>query len=119
MNVFTQPKNSIPMKLPDNIEGLIKAQNNLDSTAFTAFFTAEATVSDEGSSYSGRDEIRQWIQQATEKYHMHLKPINFKQTGSMSELTVEVSGTFPGSPAILNYHLELDGTLIRSLRISG
>ncbi|SOD90430.1 nuclear transport factor 2 family protein [Spirosoma fluviale] len=107
------------MKLPDNIQGLIKAQNELDSTAFAAFFTAEATVSDEGSSYSGRDEIKQWIQQATEKYHMQLKPIDFNQTGSIAELTVDVSGTFPGSPAVMHYHLELDGSLIRSLRISG
>ncbi|GAB4027448.1 nuclear transport factor 2 family protein [Spirosoma koreense] len=107
------------MQLPDNLEGLIEAQNNVNSTAFAAFFTAEATVSDEGSAYSGRDEIKQWIHQATEKYHMQLKPIDFNQTGSMAELTVEVSGTFDGSPALMHYHLELDDTLIRSLRITG
>ncbi|WP_461131854.1 nuclear transport factor 2 family protein [Spirosoma aerophilum] len=107
------------MKLPDNIQGLVRAQNDLDSPAFAAFFTAEATVSDEGASYSGRDEIQQWILQATEKYHTQLKPVDFSQTGSTAELTVEVSGTFPGSPAIMHYHLELDGPLICSLRISG
>lgn len=107
------------MKLPDNIEGLIKAQNELDSTAFAAYFTTVATVSDEGSSYSGKDEIKQWIQQATEKYQMQLTPLDFQQTGSKAELTVEVSGTFPGSPAVMYYHLELDGPFIRSLRISG
>ncbi|WP_262712006.1 hypothetical protein [Dyadobacter flavalbus] len=42
------------MKLPDNMEGQIKAQNNLDSSAFAAYFTEQATVSDEGSSYTGR-----------------------------------------------------------------
>src|SRR6478609_1715483 len=107
------------MKLPGNLEGLVKAQNDLDSTAFAAYFTEKATVSDEGSSYSGRDEIKQWIQQATEKYHMQLKPIDFTQNGSKGELTVEVTGAFEGSPAVMQYHLELDGTFIRSLRISG
>ncbi|RYC70483.1 nuclear transport factor 2 family protein [Spirosoma sordidisoli] len=107
------------MNLPDNIAGLIKAQNDLNSTAFAGFFTAEAQVSDEGSSYSGRDEIKQWIQQASEKYQMQLKPLDYTQNGPAAELTVEVSGTFPGSPAVLQYHLELDGPLIRSLRISG
>ncbi|GAB3041699.1 nuclear transport factor 2 family protein [Spirosoma pulveris] len=107
------------MKLPDNIDGLIKAQNNLDSIAFVSYFTDAATVSDEGSSYSGRDEIRQWIQQATEKYRMQLRPIDYNQAGAAAKLTVEVSGTFPGSPAVLQYHLELDGPFIRSLRISG
>ena len=48
------------MKLPDNIKGLIKARNELDSTAFAAYFTTQATVSNEGSSYLGRDEIKQW-----------------------------------------------------------
>ncbi|CCH02203.1 hypothetical protein FAES_4203 [Fibrella aestuarina BUZ 2] len=107
------------MKLPDNIEGLVKAQNDLDSTAFAAHFTTAATVSDEGSSYAGSAEIKQWIEGATQKYRMQLKPLDFEQTGSTAELTVEVSGTFPGSPAVLHYHLELDGPLIRSLRISG
>jgi len=107
------------MKLPNNIEGLIKAQNDLDSTTFAAFFTANATVSDEGSSYSGRDEIKDWIQKATEKYNMQLKPIDFNQTGSKGTLSVEVTGTFPGSPAVMQYHLELDGTSISSLKITG
>lgn len=107
------------MKLPANIEGLIKAQNDSNSPAFAEYFTDKATVSDEGSFYSGRDEIKQWIQQATQKYQMQLKPVDFNQTGSTAELTVEVSGTFPGSPIVMHYHLELDGPLIRSLRISG
>jgi len=106
------------MKLPENIEGLIKAQNELDSTAFASYFTEYATVSDEGSSYSGRGEIEQWIRGATEKYNMQTTPIDFNQTGSKGKLTVKVSGTFPGSPAVMNYHLELDGSSISSLKIT-
>ncbi len=106
------------MKLPENIAGFIKAQNELDSTAFANYFTVQATVFDEGSSYSGREEIKQWIQAAIEKYNMQLTPIDFTQTGSKGKLTVEVSGTFPGSPAVMNYHLELDGPSINSLKIT-
>lgn len=107
------------MKLPGNIEGLIKAQNDRNSTAFAAYFKEKATVSDEGLSYSGRDEIQRWIRQATEKYQMHLKPIDFNHDGPLAKLTVEVTGTFDGSPAMMQYHLELDGAFISSLRISG
>lgn len=107
------------MKLPENIEGFIKAQNDLNSTAFANYFTEQATVSDEGSSYSGRAEIKEWIQEATEKYNMQLTPLDFSQTGSKGKLTVEVTGTFPGSPAVMHYHLELDGSSIRSLKITG
>ncbi len=106
------------MKLPENIEGFIKAQNELDSIAFANYFKEHATVSDEGSSYSGREEIKQWIQAATEKYNMQLTPIDFTQTGSKGKLAVAVSGTFPGSPAVMNYHLELDGFSIDSLKIT-
>jgi len=54
------------MKLPENIEALVKAQNDSDSTTFAEHFTADATVFDEGSSYSGRNQIKNWIQQTTE-----------------------------------------------------
>ncbi len=107
------------MKLPGTIESLIKAQNELDSTAFAAHFTEEATVSDEGSVYAGRTEIKQWIQQATQKYQMQLQPLDYNQTGTVADLTVEVTGTFDGSPAVLHYHLDLAGPFIRSLRITG
>ncbi|MCF0064433.1 nuclear transport factor 2 family protein [Dyadobacter chenwenxiniae] len=106
------------MKLPNNIEGLIKAQNDLDTTTFATYFTEHATVSDEGSSYSGREEIKGWIQEATEKYNMQLTPIDFHQNDTKGKLTVEVSGTFPGSPAVMNYHLELEDVLISSLKIT-
>ena len=106
------------MKLPEHIAGFIKAQNDTDSTAFANYFTAHATVSDEGSSYSGREEIKAWIQEASEKYAMQLTPIDFTQTGSKAKLAVEVSGTFPGSPAVMHYHLELDGASISSLEIT-
>lgn len=107
------------MKLPNNIEGLIQAQNNSDSATFATYFTENATVSDEGSTYSGREAIEQWIQQAMQKYTMQLTPVNFNQSGTSGILTVEVTGSFPGSPAIMQYHLALDGALIRSLKITG
>ncbi|MCE7065111.1 nuclear transport factor 2 family protein [Dyadobacter sp. CY326] len=106
------------MKLPSNIERLIKAQNDKNSTTFAEHFTADATVADEGSSYSGRDEIRDWNEQTTKKYQMQLKPIDFTRTGAKGTLAVEVTGTFPGSPAVMQYHLELNDTRISSLRIT-
>lgn len=107
------------MKLPENIAGLIKAQNEADSIAFADYFTEHATVFDEGSSYTGREEIKHWIQEATEKYNMQTKIIDFKQTGTKGTLTVEASGTFPGSPAVMHYYLDMENALISSLKITG
>ncbi|MDF7815859.1 nuclear transport factor 2 family protein [Hymenobacter sp. YC55] len=107
------------MQLPATIEGFVQAQNEGDSTGFAHYFTADATVSDEGHTYAGRAAIRDWIQQATDKYHMHTNPVAYQQAGASAILTAEVTGTFPGSPAVLQYHLELDEALISSLRITG
>ena len=107
------------MKLPENIAGFIKAQNDADSTAFAGFFTEHATVFDEGSSYTGREEIKHWIQEATEKYNMQVTPVDFTQNGTKGTLSVETSGTFPGSPAVMQYHLDMENALISSLKITG
>lgn len=107
------------MKLPENIDGLVKAQNDADSTAFASFFTEHATVFDEGSSYTGREEIKHWIQEATEKYNMQVVPVDFMQNGTKGTLSVETSGTFPGSPAVMQYHLVMENGLISSLKITG
>ncbi|WP_229214382.1 hypothetical protein [Dyadobacter flavalbus] len=50
---------------------------------------------------------------------MQLKPVDFTQTGQTAKLKAEVTGTFEGSPAIMQYYLEPNHTFIRALRISG
>jgi len=107
------------MELPENIAGFIKAQNEADSTAFASYFTEHATVFDEGSSYLGKEEIKQWIKEATEKYNMQVIPVDFTQAGTKGTLTVETSGTFPGSPAVMHYHINMENALISSLKITG
>ncbi|TLV00398.1 nuclear transport factor 2 family protein [Dyadobacter luticola] len=107
------------MQLPENIAGLIQAQNEADSTAFANYFTEHATVFDEGASYTGRGEIKQWIEEATEKYNMQAKALDFMQTGAKGILTVEARGTFPGSPGVMHYHLDFENALISSLKITG
>jgi hypothetical protein len=48
-----------------------------------------------------------------------MKPLNFEEDGIQVLLTAEVSGTFPGSPAILSFHIGLKNGLINSLEIKG
>ncbi|KQS32913.1 nuclear transport factor 2 family protein [Dyadobacter sp. Leaf189] len=107
------------MKLPENIEGLIKAQNESDSTTFANYFTENAIVHDEGATHTGKGEIKQWIEEAVEKYKMQSKIIDFTQTDSKGSLIVEASGDFPGRPGVMHYHIEFDGELISSLKITG
>lgn len=107
------------MYLNKIVTSLIAAQNNHDSQGYAACFTATAIVHDEGKVYSGKAAIQQWIGDSNQQYQAVMKPLNYEETDGEHLLTAEVSGNFPGSPAILHFHLDLDGDLIRSLKITG
>lgn len=107
------------MNLPKVITDLIKAQDNYDSVAYANCFSETAVVFDEGKTHKGRTEIQNWITNANEKYNIVKKPLEYKKFDTESVLTAEVSGTFDGSPVVLNYHFELKDGLIHSLKVTG
>lgn len=107
------------MNVPNIVSDLIKAQNMHDSAAYTNCFSAKATVADEGKLYHGKAEIQRWIETANENYKTVMKPIDYKESEMQSVLKAEISGSFPGSPVVLNYHLELVDGMVKSLKIKG
>ena len=107
------------MKLPKLVLRFVETQNNQDSKAYADCFTESAIVHDEGKTHTGKEEIRQWIEEANEKYQSSMEPLKYEESGSNGTLTAEVSGTFPGSPIILQFHLGLKDDLIDSLKVTG
>ncbi|MDQ0066027.1 nuclear transport factor 2 family protein [Chryseobacterium lathyri] len=107
------------MNLPKIITDLIKAQDDFDSVAYANCFSDTAVVFDEGKRYNGRKEIEHWIADANERYKSVMKPVGYEENGTESILKAEVSGTFPGSPIVLSYQLQIDDELIQSLKITG
>ncbi|KQR72446.1 nuclear transport factor 2 family protein [Pedobacter sp. Leaf176] len=107
------------MNLPKLITNLIEAQNNHDGASYALLFSDTAVVFDEGQTQTGRTAIQKWIEKSNEEYQTVLKPIGYKEDENSSVLTAEISGTFPGSPAILNFNLVLHDGLIQSLKITG
>lgn len=105
------------MHLPNVITELIKAQDNFDSLAYASCFSETAIVVDEGNTYKGRTEIRNWIDSANQQYRTIMKPLEFSETENI--LKAEISGDFPGSPAVLSYHFRFTDALIQSLKITG
>ena len=105
------------MKLPLVIADLIAAQDKYDSKAFSETFSDDAIVHDEGKTYRGRTEIRQWNETTNAKYKTKYEPLEVKSDGDKISLTAKISGTFDGSPAIIKYHFETKEGKIRSLRI--
>lgn len=105
------------MNLPNIITALVNAQNQYDSHSYAKCFTDNAVVFDEGKTYNGKTEIENWISKANNEYKTIMKPLNYDEKENI--LSAEISGTFPGSPAILKYHFELNNELIQSLKITG
>jgi hypothetical protein len=107
------------MNLPKVVANLVKAQNDFDSTAYAYCFSETAVVFDEGKNHTGRKEIEHWIADANKRYQAVMKPLGFEEKGASSFLKAEVTGTFPGSPIVMTYHLQIADDLIHSLKITG
>ncbi len=80
-------------------------------------FTEDAVVKDEGQTYSGRAEIKEWKAHASEKYQYTTEPLSLDQEDRKTVVTSRLTGGFPGSPVNLRFFFELDGEKIKSLEI--
>lgn len=107
------------MELPKLVARFVETQNKQDSEAYVECFTDSAIVHDEGKTNNGKTEIRQWIEHANGQYQSSMIPLKYEQSGPNGVLTAEVSGTFPGSPIVLEFHLGLKGDLIDTLKVTG
>ena len=110
MQNLTQPE------LPSPISGFFRAHNTGQTDDFTTLFTEDAVVSDEEQAHRG-PAIKEWIDKAIAKYKPQAEVTNLSQTGDKTTVTAQVSGTFPGSPAQLNYEFTLRGDKIATLNI--
>ena len=106
------------MNLPKVISDLVAAQNNFDSAAYAKCFSESAVVRDEGKTYNGRKEIKEWIADSNERYNATIKPVAFEEHETESIFKAETSGNFPGSPIVLNYHLLVKDGLIHTLKFT-
>ena len=107
------------MKLPKVIDDLILAQNNFDSAAYANCFSETGEMLEEGKIYKGRVAVQQLIEETNEKYRSVMKPLAYTENGATSVLAAEVSGTFPGSPLVLNFHFNIVDGQIHHLKVTG
>ena len=103
--------------LPPIIQQYVSASNAHDVKAILSCFSDTATVQDESKTRRGMKEIESWIVETIEKYKFHFKPLNLKPDSSSPKVTIEVSGTFDGSPITLDYYFDLHNDRIQSLKI--
>jgi ketosteroid isomerase-like protein len=105
------------MNLPLVIQRYIDASNAHDVKAIVDCFAADAVVCDENATRHGKIDIGRWATETIEKYKFHFKSLSADERGAETILSVEVSGSFPGSPITLDYHFTIANDKIQSLII--
>lgn len=108
--------NTIHPALPPLLTRFVDSMNAHDSTAFIPCFAPDAVVEDEGRTHRGTQEIRTWIEESFKTARPVLEVTGVATTETSAVITGPVSGTFPGSPIVLNFHLTLAGDKITALK---
>lgn len=99
------------------IAGYLDDLSTRETESLMRRFTPEAVVVDEGETYRGTDEIRQWIGKTQAAFEFTLEPLLAEQQGDEMILTCRTTGTFPGSPIDLRHFITLEGDRISALTI--
>jgi hypothetical protein len=107
----------MPINLPPIIQKYIDASNAHDVKSILARFADDAVVHDENATHRGKIDIERWITTTIEKYKFQFNPLSSQQRDNETVVSVEVSGTFPGSPISLDYHFTIANDKIASLTI--
>ena len=105
------------MNLHQPIETYFDADRRRDREALTAAFAADATVTDEGRTYEGRQAIGAWWAETKARYQPVIEPLEASASDGGSVVRARVSGDFPGSPAVLRFAFRLADEKITALEI--
>lgn len=108
----------MPLELHPAIAAYFNASNAHDPKTLLAAFAPDAVVVDEQTERRGHEAIRQWEQEAHDKYHPLAEPRAVVDTGGEVVVTARVSGDFPGSPLDLAYTFRLVDGLVARLEIA-
>lgn len=97
-------------------EQFIESMNSYQSEPFLTCFADDAIVEDEAKTHRGQVAIKTWIEEAFTNYQPVLKVETVVSNSKETVIIGPVSGTFPGSPITLCYHLTISKDTIMHLR---
>lgn len=99
--------------LPPAIDKFIATNNAHDADALLAVFAPDATVADDGKTYSTEADIRAWIQSHLIDPNITITPKSY----DAGRLVASGDGDFPGGPLDFAFDFELEDDTITSLSI--
>ena len=114
----TTPTTIDPAQLPDLITDYLRAHQARDLDRAVGAYQPEATVTDEGRTYHGRDEIRAWLSRSASEF-----TYTIEMTGATKldedhyDVTHHLEGNFPGGQVDLHFRFVLRDGAIAQLAI--
>ncbi len=106
-------------EVPEVIGRYQAAHDQRDTETAVAAFTPDATVSDDGSSHVGTDEVRRWLQTAASEFTFTRTLVGAEREDDRTWIVHNhLAGDFPGGTVDLSYRFVLRGDLIERLDIA-
>ncbi|WP_069385870.1 nuclear transport factor 2 family protein [Cellulosimicrobium cellulans] len=107
-----------PTTLPEAVVAYLDARDENRQDDATAVFAPDATVLDDGRTYSGAEEIRAWVARTSTEYTYTSTRIGQDTANeSGAVVIVRLDGDFPGGTVTLRYQFELRDGLVTRLAI--
>ncbi len=103
--------------LPPAIAGYFAAQAKDDPQALAECFVPEAVVHDEKREHRGTAAIAAWHIEVMRQTRFTARPLSFEARDGHCIVSVEVSGSFTGSPVTLEHDFTLRDERIAALEI--
>ena len=107
----------MPISLMPIIQSYVAASNAHDVKSILACFADDAVVHDENATRRGKIDIERWASETIDKYKFHFRPLSAEHRADETVVSIEGSGSFPGSPVTLDYHFSVVNEKISSLII--
>ena len=112
------PQTIDPAELPETITSYLKAHQSRDLDVAMRSYEPDATVTDEGRTYSGHAEIRAWLSRSASQYTYTIEMTGASKPGDdRYDVTHHLEGNFPGGTADLHFRFTLRNGKIARLVI--
>jgi hypothetical protein len=102
-------------ELPEVITSYLKAHQARDLDTAIERYTDDASVTDEGRTYNGPDEIRAWLSRSASEFSYTIEMIGATKLGDdRYDVGHHLEGNFPGGNVDLHFRFTLcDGKIAR------
>jgi hypothetical protein len=109
----TGPRSIDPVELPQIVTSYLKAHKARDLDSAVRSYSPDATVTDEGRTYHGPEEIRAWLSRSASEYTYTIEMTGVtKLDDDHYDVMYHLEGDFPGGQVDLHFRFALrDGAI--------